>query len=150
MRSIGSKSSTPSGDDKPTDSSGISPAIAVDPETGAMRDVAISPAPLGDLSGLAEPPVEFSHVTSAYGAKIETTFDHTRARVHHVAGDVVEYASRLIGPDGKPEEPSGFAKAIAEAKDRWRTAYLEAEEKRLRERQERIDAAIAANQRSAN
>lgn len=148
MRSIGSKNSTPSGDDKPADSSEITPAIAVDAKTGAMRDI-VSPAPLGDLSGLAEPPVEFSHITSAYGARIETTLDHTCARVTHVNGEVIEFSSRLRGPDGNPEEPSAFAKAIMEAKERWRTAYREAEEKRLQTRQERIDAATAANNRSA-
>jgi hypothetical protein len=145
MRSTGSKSSTPN-DEKPADSSEISPAIAVDPTTGAMRDVQFSPAPLGDLSGLAaEPPVEFSHRTGAYGATILTTLDHCHARATHVNGDVVEYASRLRGPDGNPEEPSAFAKAIAEAKDRWKVAYLQGEREREEKRKAAIQAATAKN-----
>jgi hypothetical protein len=152
MRSNNSKSSTPSGDEKPADSAEITPAIAVDPATGAMRDIPpISPAPLADLSGLAaEPPAEFSHTIWAYGAKVQTTLDHTHARVHHVDGEVRGHTSRLIGPDGKPEEPTGFAKAIAEAKQRWAAEVTRAAAEQIKTRQERIDAAIKANQRGAS
>ncbi len=146
MRSTGSKSSTPSGDDKPADSSEITPAIAVDAQTGAMRDIE-SPAPSAaprvsptePLAGLSP----LTHHTGAYGCRISVSLDHTHAVLTPPEGPAIEYASRLN------EEPTAFQKAIQEAKGRWRAAVLEDEESRQRTRRERIDAAIAANQRSA-
>lgn len=139
MRSTDSKSSSP----KPASSDDLSPPIAVDAHTGAMRDIPVSPAPPA-ASGVqpAAPPVEFSHRPEAYGALIETTFDHTRARCNHLDGTVEDFASELN------VEPTAFQQAIQAAKAAWKVGVARDEAETLRKRQELVDAATIKNRKA--
>lgn len=138
MRSTDGKSSSP----KPANSDNLSPAIAVDAHTGAMRDI-VSPAqPAEPRVQPAALPVEFSHQTEAYGARIETLFDHSHARVTHVDGSVEEFVGKLT------VEPTAFQQAIQAAKAAWKASVASAEAETLRKRQELVAAATTKNQKA--
>jgi hypothetical protein len=137
MRSTDSKSSSP----KPANSESISPPIAVDAATGAMRDIPpVSPAPAAATAqGAAQSPLEFSHKTAAYGAAVETILDHSRARVTFLDGTSEDFVTPLTA------EQSAFSKAIFAAKERWKAERLAEENLRTGKRAAAVAAANAAN-----
>lgn len=138
MPSRNSKNSSPK--HKPQD---FTPAIAVDVNSGEMRDIVSAPPAVPSVSPGAGPSVEFSHRTMAYGCWIETLWDHTKARLTPVEGPPVEFSSK-VGDD-----PSAFSRAIQEAKQAWRERLAKEEAETLRRRQDLIDAATAANTKGA-
>ncbi len=137
MPSTDSKNSSPKHEPK------ISPAIAVDATTGAMRDIASTPSAVPPVSPRAAPSVEYSHRTTAYGATIETTPDHTQARLTPVEGHPIEFASNVGA------ETSAFQRAIQEAKHDWRERIAKHDAAVLQKRSDLIDAAAAKNRKGA-
>lgn len=137
MPSTDSKSSSPKHEPQ------ISPAIAVDAKTGAMRDIASTPPAVPPVSPRAEPSVEYSHRTTAYGATIETTPDHTQARLTPVEGHPVEFATQVGAVT------SAFGQAIQEAKRDWRERLAKDEAAKLQKRSDLIDEATAQNRKGA-